>query len=164
MKQTYLNNDNGPLIIATRNHDILPDAKYMFIPFYCTDPQCDCNSSAFQMIELDHNGNETQHIIALMDYTWNETISETNPTLGPQFLDSKLAKAGLEEFKKLLTNDSNTITYIQDGYDCTRKAFKENYYEYEQINAPFRNHNKIGRNDPCVCGSGKKYKKCCLDK
>ena len=21
---------------------------------------------------------------------------------------------------------------------------------------------KIGRNDPCPCGSGKKYKKCCL--
>lgn len=24
--------------------------------------------------------------------------------------------------------------------------------------------NKIGRNDPCFCGSGKKYKKCCIDK
>jgi uncharacterized protein len=23
---------------------------------------------------------------------------------------------------------------------------------------------KIGRNDPCPCGSGKKYKKCCYDK
>ena len=23
-------------------------------------------------------------------------------------------------------------------------------------------NNKIGRNDPCPCGSGKKYKKCCL--
>ncbi len=23
--------------------------------------------------------------------------------------------------------------------------------------------NKIGRNDPCPCGSGKKYKKCCID-
>ena len=22
----------------------------------------------------------------------------------------------------------------------------------------------IGRNDPCICGSGKKYKKCCIDK
>ncbi|MBY0272891.1 MAG: SEC-C domain-containing protein [Alphaproteobacteria bacterium] len=22
--------------------------------------------------------------------------------------------------------------------------------------------NKVGRNDPCLCGSGKKYKKCCL--
>jgi hypothetical protein len=21
---------------------------------------------------------------------------------------------------------------------------------------------RIGRNDPCLCGSGKKYKKCCL--
>lgn len=24
--------------------------------------------------------------------------------------------------------------------------------------------NKIGRNDPCPCGSGNKYKKCCLAK
>ncbi len=23
---------------------------------------------------------------------------------------------------------------------------------------------KLGRNDPCHCGSGKKYKKCCYDK
>ncbi|MGH7271990.1 MAG: SEC-C metal-binding domain-containing protein [Polyangiaceae bacterium] len=22
---------------------------------------------------------------------------------------------------------------------------------------------KIGRNDPCPCGSGKKFKKCCVD-
>ena len=27
---------------------------------------------------------------------------------------------------------------------------------------PVRNDVNIGRNDPCVCGSGKKYKKCCL--
>lgn len=23
---------------------------------------------------------------------------------------------------------------------------------------------KVGRNDPCPCGSGKKYKQCCLNK
>ncbi len=23
---------------------------------------------------------------------------------------------------------------------------------------------KVGRNDPCPCGSGKKYKKCCMEK
>jgi hypothetical protein len=28
----------------------------------------------------------------------------------------------------------------------------------------FRREPKIGRNDPCPCGSGKKYKKCCLGK
>lgn len=27
--------------------------------------------------------------------------------------------------------------------------------------APVRNDDKVGRNDPCPCGSGKKYKKCC---
>lgn len=27
--------------------------------------------------------------------------------------------------------------------------------------APIRNENKVGRNDPCPCGSGTKYKKCC---
>ena len=26
-----------------------------------------------------------------------------------------------------------------------------------------RDYKKIGRNDPCPCGSGKKYKKCCLE-
>ncbi len=26
------------------------------------------------------------------------------------------------------------------------------------------NENKVGRNEPCPCGSGKKYKKCCLNK
>lgn len=31
----------------------------------------------------------------------------------------------------------------------------------EQI---IRSEPKIGRNDPCKCGSGKKYKKCCLNK
>jgi preprotein translocase subunit SecA len=31
----------------------------------------------------------------------------------------------------------------------------------EQKTAPVkRDENKVGRNDPCPCGSGKKYKKC----
>ncbi|HNV85944.1 MAG TPA: SEC-C metal-binding domain-containing protein [Candidatus Omnitrophota bacterium] len=27
---------------------------------------------------------------------------------------------------------------------------------------PYRAEHQAGRNDPCPCGSGKKYKKCCL--
>ena len=34
--------------------------------------------------------------------------------------------------------------------------------EAAQINKPtIREEDKVGRNDPCPCGSGKKYKKCC---
>ncbi|WP_094545727.1 DUF1186 domain-containing protein [Petroclostridium xylanilyticum] len=32
------------------------------------------------------------------------------------------------------------------------------------MNVPFKRENYVGRNDPCPCGSGKKYKKCCLGK
>jgi hypothetical protein len=36
---------------------------------------------------------------------------------------------------------------------------------YPPVVAPIRNAEpKVGRNDPCPCGSGKKYKKCCLGK
>jgi preprotein translocase subunit SecA len=29
---------------------------------------------------------------------------------------------------------------------------------------PVRNTSKVGPNDPCPCGSGKKYKQCCRNK
>ncbi|GAA0744391.1 preprotein translocase subunit SecA [Clostridium oceanicum] len=37
------------------------------------------------------------------------------------------------------------------NYDSSESSKKE----------PVRNENKVGRNDPCPCGSGKKYKNCC---
>jgi preprotein translocase subunit SecA len=33
--------------------------------------------------------------------------------------------------------------------------------ERSQKQQPIRTDQKVGRNDPCPCGSGKKYKKCC---
>ncbi|MDQ0151272.1 SEC-C metal-binding domain-containing protein [Eubacterium multiforme] len=38
-----------------------------------------------------------------------------------------------------------------------RKEIQKKYRESKIV----RNDDKIGRNDPCPCGSGKKYKKCC---
>ena len=32
---------------------------------------------------------------------------------------------------------------------------------FEEPKEPHVRDVKIGRNDPCPCGSGKKYKKCC---
>ncbi|MCW3100962.1 MAG: yecA, partial [Chthonomonadaceae bacterium] len=33
--------------------------------------------------------------------------------------------------------------------------------EPREVQTPFIAEAKVGRNDPCPCGSGKKYKKCC---
>ena len=30
--------------------------------------------------------------------------------------------------------------------------------------SPIKKDKKVGPNDPCPCGSGKKYKKCCMQK
>lgn len=44
-----------------------------------------------------------------------------------------------------------------DQQDEIRKSYNESKI--------FKNDSKkVGRNDPCPCGSGKKYKKCCLNK
>ncbi|MBF7081637.1 preprotein translocase subunit SecA [Desulfallas sp. Bu1-1] len=66
----------------------------------------------------------------------------------------------------------NMVDAIQD--DVVRYVFRvnvvqaprerqtvENKYREEGPQRPVRRENKVGRNDPCPCGSGKKYKKCC---
>ncbi|HIT54889.1 TPA: SEC-C domain-containing protein, partial [Candidatus Galligastranaerophilus intestinigallinarum] len=39
------------------------------------------------------------------------------------------------------------------------KAFSKVLNKKEENENKFKN---IGRNDPCPCGSGKKFKKCCM--
>lgn len=41
--------------------------------------------------------------------------------------------------------------------DDKRKQIRKDYNKSTQVIKP----KKIGRNEPCPCGSGKKYKKCC---
>jgi preprotein translocase subunit SecA len=47
----------------------------------------------------------------------------------------------------------------QRAIESARSEFLESE---EEPTAPIRNESRrIGRNDPCPCGSGKKFKKCC---
>lgn len=41
---------------------------------------------------------------------------------------------------------------------------KEVYIGLRVIYHPVAAKVKVGRNEPCPCGSGKKYKKCCINK
>lgn len=62
-----------------------------------------------------------------------------------------------EEMRRRVLTSLPLITYkIYDFFRPERKALSE------QLDAPIRRAEpKIGRNDPCPCGSGKKYKRCC---
>jgi len=47
-----------------------------------------------------------------------------------------------------------------DG-EAHEHAEGEGHHAHEKQVPVVRDPNKVGRNDPCPCGSGKKYKKCC---
>lgn len=47
------------------------------------------------------------------------------------------------------------------AYEEAVKDKKEPVYVYDGTESYRRMQPKVGRNDPCPCGSGKKYKKCC---
>ena len=59
--------------------------------------------------------------------------------------------------------------YKYDGVERAhheRAEFKKRdgqwfFLDGKLVQEPVRAGEKIGRNDPCTCGSGKKYKKCC---
>ena len=61
--------------------------------------------------------------------------------------------------------------YVQHGEECVHhelSVFRKHegrwyYYDYEAPTSDpvVREKPKVGRNAPCPCGSGKKYKKCC---
>ncbi|WP_117234306.1 YchJ family protein [Vibrio maerlii] len=61
----------------------------------------------------------------------------------------------LTERSRFLKEDG--LWYYIDG--TFPQAQKEPVVD-ERLNQPISSL-KVGRNDPCICGSGKKYKKCC---
>ena len=69
----------------------------------------------------------------------------------------------INDYLQLLMNLYNNLPhYCLYGYspkELTQLKI-EQYKEQESATKK----NKIGRNDPCPCGSGKKYKNCCLNK
>lgn len=72
------------------------------------------------------------------------------------------AQDNIVEFKARFKNDGLEQTHheisrfrFDDGEKCWY------YVDGKNIQTPVKAEPKIGRNDPCSCGSGKKYKKCC---
>ena len=63
---------------------------------------------------------------------------------------------------------SNRITFVPKGSSLIDKIYFEKHgipFDYPRMkNSGFQKKKKIGRNELCPCGSGKKFKKCCLGK
>lgn len=78
-----------------------------------------------------------------------------------------------EENKKRLLKEYIRMTeMLEDGGGMYAQRYMDNMFDPSvkvisngNDGVPFvRQNAKIGRNDPCPCGSGKKYKQCCMKK
>ena len=54
---------------------------------------------------------------------------------------------------------SNKYNFDRRSYTC---FFRLKYLKMMRPKT-LKHEHKIGRNDPCPCGSGRKYKNCCLE-
>lgn len=86
----------------------------------------------------------------------SEKIDEFTPDpMVQEFIDYTLESA--EQYKQII--ESNIMAEaLMFGGNQTPKKWRGG------VNVPVGSDKQQGRNEPCACGSGKKFKKCCINK
>jgi len=72
------------------------------------------------------------------------------------------AAAGVRKKRDTLRNLGTQHPIDDWGQEVTHEDCHQGCSHEKRTSSP-KQVAKIGRNDPCSCGSGKKYKKCCLN-
>ena len=150
------------------NDPELPSDEYGFIEAYCDEPNCDCRRVFFNVFAV-----KKREIVAVIAYGWASRayyarwlgmsdprmIDELKgPALNRTSRQSKLAPI-LVERVKIILQDERYVERLKRHY-AMFKATVDGAPQpatRQTGSAP----PKIGRNAPCPCGSGKKYKNCC---
>ena len=91
----------------------------------------------------------------------NEIEANISILINTNIYSEEGLKSLLEDMNINLTkNNFKELTSIINKYKNDIPIWVFNGYTKKEINSIPREE-KIGRNDSCPCGSGKKYKKCC---
>jgi hypothetical protein len=132
---------------------IVGDTEYLVLDQYCVRPGCRCTQTHLNLVPIKDDGRTVDSTRAvIVDYdapSWDPIASEPLP-------------CDVAEFRHIMERLS------PDFYKSLRARHKKMRAIYSHcrqrgIQALRRRRAEaVGRNDPCPCGSGKKYKKCCM--
>jgi hypothetical protein len=133
----------------------LADKQYIVMDQFCLLPKCSCSDTTLSIMPIGEVGDMGPEVCALsVNYRkkqWNE-LEKHSSSLSAKDLKSAVETQIPDFYEKLL----NRHIKLKGIYaHCKKKHFESN----QPLEIP-----GVGRNDPCPCGSGKKYKKCCLGK
>ncbi len=68
-------------------------------------------------------------------------------------------------YKNMVAAKADWLYNLPEWDDIFPQEKKDELYKEQKSSTTFkREGKKIGRNDPCPCGSGKKFKQCCMGK
>lgn len=75
-------------------------------------------------------------------------------------------KAMFPNIRKLLTDDPlvHQLIAMQESLERSSRRKDDGRIQYDLAPAAPMSARRLGRNDPCRCGSGMKFKKCCIEK
>ncbi|MGL4606551.1 MAG: preprotein translocase subunit SecA [Eubacteriaceae bacterium] len=105
------------------------------------------------------NMDQLKQGIGLRAYGQNDPVKEYTKE-GFDLFDDMIARIQEDTVKYLFNLNIKVIPQEEKPVDFSQMRTNES--EIEGAIAPVEaKSDKVGRNDPCPCGSGKKYKKCC---
>ena len=94
-----------------------------------------------------------------------QAIGQKNPLVEYKYAAYDMFNQMMEEIRREVVRFilRAQIAQEQPAAGVAVKNIQENRSSdgEEQVKKPVRKEQTVGRNDPCPCGSGKKYKKCC---
>lgn len=128
------------------------DERFFVDDQYCLKSSCPCTNVALGFVPLGNKKvrSYTTIILNYRDNSWRLERLERNTAASPEELMNELFRQEL----------SSVFIKRHEKLKVIYKQFKKKYCP----DGPLSSKEKIGRNEPCPCGSGKKYKKCCLGK
>lgn len=92
----------------------------------------------------------------------NDSLKEKNP-IDDMEEDTEVALAFDKEllYKNMVAADADWLYGLEQWESIFDEETRKNLYREQKLSTTVVKEAKVYPNDPCPCGSGKKYKKCC---
>lgn len=123
---------------------------------YCLRRGCKCDRVSVSFIHTQNNKQISENVPFVdLSYKTGKVNSSSN--------GGSTDESALDLWKRFKELNPDILQIFSKRHKLLSKLYS-NYLEKHPISPqPITTSNKVGRNDPCPCGSGKKYKKCCSE-
>ena len=138
---------------------VVAGTRYVVDDQYCVRVGCDCADVTVSFYPLGAGTQPVEPVCALRVAYKKPQWEDLHTRKSPQGLARDLMVALQEQYPDVLRLFAQRHARMRNLYRYSRAELW-----YDAGPPVVHSQAKVGRNDPCPCGSGKKYKKCCLEK